>query len=30
MYPDDHEFSVTRLTQGGTEVRIVLPFRSVQ
>jgi two-component system LytT family sensor kinase len=28
MYPDDHEFSVTRLTQGGTEVRIVLPFRA--
>jgi two-component system LytT family sensor kinase len=28
MYPDDHEFSVTRLAQGGTQVRIVLPFRA--
>lgn len=28
MYPDDHEFSVRKLAAGGTEVRIVLPFRA--
>jgi two-component system, LytTR family, sensor kinase len=29
MYPHDHEFSVRKLAAGGTEVRIVLPFRAV-
>jgi two-component system, LytTR family, sensor kinase len=28
MYPDGHEFSVRKLAAGGTEVRIVLPFRA--
>lgn len=27
MYPDNHEFAVRRLPQGGTEVRIALPYR---
>jgi two-component system LytT family sensor kinase len=27
MYPNSHEFSVRRLTEGGSEIRIVLPYR---
>jgi two-component system, LytTR family, sensor kinase len=27
MYPQSHDFSIRQLEQGGTEVRVVLPFR---
>jgi two-component sensor histidine kinase len=27
MYPDQHEFSIRKLPEGGTEIRIVLPLR---
>jgi hypothetical protein len=27
MYPDEHEFVIRNLSQGGTEVRIAIPFR---
>jgi LytS/YehU family sensor histidine kinase len=27
MYPEQHEFSVRELSEGGAEIRVVLPFR---
>jgi len=27
MYPEQHSFSIRRLSEGGTEVRITLPLR---
>ena len=27
MYPEEHEFVIRKLGEGGTEVRIVIPFR---
>jgi two-component system, LytTR family, sensor kinase len=30
MYPEDHEFEIRRLSEGGTEVRIAIPLRFKQ